>query len=53
MKVMNKLLLDIQTEEALSPNSTYTIGAVSCSTDSFVVAESFALRINICANRKS
>lgn len=27
-------------------NSTFAIGGVSCSADSFVVAESFVLRIN-------
>jgi hypothetical protein len=32
-----------------APNSTFAIGGVSCSADSFVVAESFVLRINICA----
>ena len=30
-------------------NSTFAIGGVSCSTDSFVVTESSVLRINICA----
>jgi hypothetical protein len=30
-------------------NSTFAIGGVSCSADSFVVAESSALRIKICA----
>ena len=38
-------------------NSTFAIGGVSCSADSFVVAESSLLRINICgkkpAHRKS
>lgn len=33
-------------------NSTYTIGGVSCSADSLVVAESFVLRINICAKNR-
>jgi hypothetical protein len=32
-------------------NSTFAIGGVSCSADSFVVAESSALRINICAKK--
>jgi hypothetical protein len=32
-------------------NSTFAIGRVSCSADSFVVAESFVFRINICAER--
>ena len=38
-------------------NSTFAIGGVSCYADSFVVAESSVLRINICrkkpAHRKS
>jgi hypothetical protein len=38
-------------------NSTFAIGGVSCSEDSFVVAECFVLRMNICrkkpAHRKS
>ena len=38
-------------------NSTFAIGGVSCSADSFVVAESSVLCINICgekpAHRKS
>jgi len=38
-------------------NSTFAIGGVSCSADSFVVAESFVLRINFSgkkpAHRKS
>jgi hypothetical protein len=32
-------------------NSTFAIGGVSCSADNFVVAESFVLRINICAEK--
>jgi hypothetical protein len=32
-------------------NSTFAIGGVSCPADSFVVAESFVLRINICAEK--
>ncbi|TAH15448.1 MAG: hypothetical protein EAZ14_01930 [Runella slithyformis] len=32
-------------------NSTFAIGGVSCSADSFVVAESSVLRINICAEK--
>ncbi len=39
------------------PNSTFAIGGVSCSADSFVVTESFVYRINICgknpAHRKA
>ncbi len=42
---------------ARTHNSTFAIGGASCSVDSFVVAESFVLRINICgekpAHRKS
>ncbi len=38
-------------------NSTFAIGGVSCSADTFVVAESFVLRMNISgknpAHRKS
>lgn len=32
-------------------NSTFAIGGVSCSADSFVVAESAVLRMNICAEK--
>lgn len=32
-------------------NSTFAIGGVSCSSDSLVVAESFVLRLNICAKK--
>ena len=32
-------------------NSTFAIGGVSCSADTFVVAESSVLRINICAEK--
>jgi len=45
------------TEKKATHNSTFAIGGVSCSADSFVVAESSVLRINICgenpAHRKS
>ena len=44
-------------EKKPAPNSTFAIGGVSFSADSFVVAESSVLRINICgkkpAHRKS
>jgi len=47
----------ITTDRTPAGNSTFAIGGVSCSADSFVVAESFVLRINICgkkpAHRKS
>ena len=32
-------------------NSTFAIGGVSCSADSFVVAESSVLRTNFCAEK--
>jgi len=38
-------------KERLTANSTFAIGGVSCSADSFVVAESSVLRINICAEK--
>ena len=45
------------TERKTAHNSTFAIGGVSYSADSFVVAESSVLRINICgenpAHRKS
>ena len=34
-----------------TPNSTIAIGGVSCSADSFVVDESFVIRINICSKK--
>jgi hypothetical protein len=49
----------IMTQQIRTPagNSTFAMGGVSCSADSFVVAESSFLRINICgknpAHRKS
>jgi hypothetical protein len=43
--------------KSTAANSTFAIGGVSCSADTFVQAESFVLRINICgknpAYRKS
>lgn len=45
------------TEGTTTGNNTFAIGGVSCSAVSFVVAESFVLRMNICgkssAHRKS
>jgi hypothetical protein len=35
----------------LGTHSTFAIGGVSCSADSFVVAESLVLRINICGEK--
>jgi len=44
-------------QRSTAANSTFAIGGVSCSADSFVVAESFVLRIKFCgkkpAHRKS
>jgi len=37
--------------KARTANSTFAIGGVSCSADSFVVAESSVLRINICGEK--
>jgi hypothetical protein len=34
-----------------SANSTFAIGGVSCSAESFAVTESSVLRINICAEK--
>jgi hypothetical protein len=38
-------------ERRASANSTFAIGGVSCSADSFMVAETSTLRINICAEK--
>jgi hypothetical protein len=38
-------------ERKAAANSTFAIGGVSCSANSLVVAESFVLRINICAEK--
>ena len=40
-------------KEQRTANSTFAIGGVSYSADSLVVAESFVLRINICAKKPS
>lgn len=39
------------TKERTTANSTFAIGRVSCSADSFVVTESSVLRINICGEK--
>ena len=44
-------MTDFGRESKPAVNSTFAIGWVSCSADSFVVAESFVLRINICAEK--
>jgi len=43
--------IHLWTESKPTANSTFAIGGVSCSTDSFVVAESSVLRMNICADK--
>jgi len=49
--------MPIHTDKNTGANSTFAIGGVSCSADSFVVAESLVLRINFSgekpAHRKS
>ena len=39
------------TDKKRPHNSTFAIGGVSCSADTFVVAESSVLRMNICAEK--
>jgi hypothetical protein len=34
-------------------NSTFAIGGVLCSADSFVVAESFVIRTNFCTEKRA
>lgn len=38
----------LRTDRRTADNSTFAIGGVSCFADSFVLAESFVLRITIC-----
>jgi hypothetical protein len=40
------------TERMPATNSTFAIGGVSCSADTFVQAESSVLRINICGKNR-
>jgi hypothetical protein len=53
------MIADLNTDEKRTTgyNSTFAIGGLLCSTDTFVLAESLVLRINICgknpAHRKS
>jgi len=42
---------ELRTNSRAADNSTFAIGGVSCSADSFVVTESSVLRINICAKK--
>jgi hypothetical protein len=39
-------------KEARRHNSTFAIGGVSCSADTFVVNQTFVLRINICGENR-
>ena len=39
------------TEKITTPNSTFAIGGIPCSADSFVVTESSVTRINICTEK--
>ena len=41
----------LRTDRRAATNSTFAIGGVSCTADSFVVAESSVLRISICAEK--
>ena len=43
--------LNMLTDRKTPANSTLAIGGVSSPLDSFVVAENFVLRINICAEK--
>jgi hypothetical protein len=42
----------MQTENNTTANSTFAIGGVSCSADTFVVNKSLVLRINICGENR-
>jgi hypothetical protein len=42
---------NLLTDSMPAAKSTFAIGGGSCSADSLVVAESFVLRINICAEK--
>jgi hypothetical protein len=54
---LDRTLQNISGTDLPAPNSTFAIGGVSCFADSFVVAESSVLRMNISgkkpAHRKS
>jgi len=54
---MTQMKNKIMSRKRATANNTFAIGGVSCSADSFVVAENFVLRINISgknpAHRKS
>jgi len=42
---------ELRMDRRAAANSTFAIGGVSCSADSFVVAESSVLRTNFCAEK--
>jgi hypothetical protein len=46
--IMKRTTDELRTESRAAYNSTFAIGGVSCSEDSFVVKESSVLRMNIC-----
>jgi hypothetical protein len=48
---LEKSSLTIDSGKSTGHNSTFAIGGVSCSADSFVVTESSVLRINICGKK--
>lgn len=51
MTKANITMTSLRPDRRASGNSTFAIVGVSCSADSSVVAESFVLRINICAEK--
>jgi len=50
-QLVRHLTLRLRGKIKTAGNSTFAIGGVSCSAESFVVAESAVLRINICAKK--
>lgn len=50
MKLNTNVLTD---KEGRTHNSTFAIGGVLCSAESFAVTESSVLRINICADKSA
>jgi hypothetical protein len=47
------LTVVLRVNNRAAANSTFAIGGVPCSADSFVVAESSVPRINICAEKSA
>jgi hypothetical protein len=48
---LNRVVPNNSTDISTGGNSTFAIGGVSCSVDSFVVKGSAVLRINFCAEK--